>query len=228
MVMAKGNGRRLGVGLCLSVGLAVGGFFALKYSPLARVSTDMHGRTMQGRFWFGLRDVSFGLSGEPVTTPVTDWSFANKARTVKVQSRPWWLIPYTINTSIGATPDGKRIYLFSDYLAPAPGATDYRDRFPEARGWNRNIVRDPRIRVQIDGRIFEFLAYPLTDPAEIEEGRAAILRRSPALQKDLEVPEADRPRMYIMRLFPRWDVSAVIDAHARAGNGLALIENSAR
>ncbi len=203
--------------------ILVGGFFALKWSPLARVSVDMHGRTQQGRPWFGLRDVTFGLSGTLVTAPVADWSFANSAGTVQVRTTPWWRIPYTVRTSIAATPGGQRLYLFSDYLAPAPGREDLRGRFPDARGWNRNVLRDPRVRVKIGERLFDFLAYPLTDPGEIEEARAAFLANAPGLRAEQEGPEADRPRMYIVRLLPRWDVAAIREAHARAGNGLALL-----
>jgi hypothetical protein len=220
----KRETRRVGIALAIVVALLVGGFCALKWSPLAAVSTDMHGRAMQGRFWFGLRDVGFGLSGTLVTTPVSDWSFANAVATVQVQTRPWWLIPYTVRTSIAASPDGQRLYLFSDYLAPAPGRPDLRERFPEGRQWNRAIMRDPRVRVKIGDRLFDFLAYPLTDVAEIEVGRAAILSKSTALQRDVEAPAGDRPRMYIVRLFPRWDASAIVAAHARAGSGLALVK----
>ena len=50
---------------------------------LARVGLDMHSQAQQGRPWFGLRDVGFSLSGEPVTTPVSDWSFASRANGVR-------------------------------------------------------------------------------------------------------------------------------------------------
>jgi hypothetical protein len=204
------------------------GIIALRQSPLARVGVDMHGRVQQGRPWFGLHDVGFGLDGESVTTPVADWSFVNAARSVKIQVTPWWGIPYTLNTAIAASQDGARVYLFSDYLAPAPGRDDLRGQFPVARGWNRHILRHPRIRVQVSRRVFEFLAYPLTDETEIESARAAFLANSPMLAREQAGPEADRPRMYIVRLIPQWGVAAVRDAHARAANGLDYLATHPR
>ena len=165
--------KRVGIGVGVVLVVLVAGILALRQSSLARVGLDMHSQAQQSRPWFGLADVGFGLSGELVTTPVSDWRFASRAFGVKVQVTPWWRIPYTINTAIAASFDGKRIYLVSDYFAPAPGEEDLRGRFPDARNWNRHILRDPRIRVQIGDRIFEFLAYPLTDPEEIESARAA-------------------------------------------------------
>ena len=213
--------KRVGIGVGVVVVVLMAGVLALRQSSFARVGLDMHSQAQQGRVWFGLRDVGFGLSGEPVTTPVSDWSFASRASGVKVQVTPWWRIPYTINTAIAASFDGQRLYLVSDYFAPAPGREDLRGRFPEARGWNRHILRDPRIRVQIGDQIFDFLAYPLTDPAEIESARAAFLGTVPQVREQIEGPEEVRPRIYVVGLVPRWDVAAVRDGHARAANGLA-------
>jgi hypothetical protein len=213
--------KRVGIGVGVVVVLLVGGVLALRQSSLARVTLDLDSQAQQSRPWFGLRDVGFGLSGELVTMPVSDWSFATRPTGVRVQVTPWWRIPYTIVTAITASVDGRKIYLVSDYFAPAPGKEDLRGRFPEARNWNRHILRDPRIRVQIGNRIFQFLAYPLTDPAEIELARAAFLAQVPSVRKQIEGPEAVRPRIHVIGLVPRWDVAAVRAAHARAGDGLA-------
>jgi hypothetical protein len=93
---------RLWIGLLLIVVVAaIGGFFALKRSPFAAPTA-----AMQGRAFFGLRDVGFGLSGTLVTTPVTDWSFVNKdGQSVQIETRPWFLIPYTVRVAIAATPE---------------------------------------------------------------------------------------------------------------------------
>ena len=215
--------KRVGIGVGAVVVVLLAGVLALRQTSLARVGLDRHSQAQQSRIWFGLADVGFGLSGDLVTTPVSDWRFASRAAGVKVQVTPWWRIPYTINTAIAASFDGQRIYLVSDYFAPAPGEEDLRGRFPEARNWNRHILRDPRIRVQIDDRIFEFLAFPLTDPEEIESARAAFMAIVPSVREQLEGPEAVRPRIHVIGLVPRWDVAAVRDAHARAADGLAFL-----
>jgi hypothetical protein len=212
--------KRVGIGIGVVVVLLVAGVVAFRQSSMARVGTDPYHQHQQGHVWFGLSDVGFGLSGDVITTPVADWSFASRAAGVKVQVTPWWRIPYTVNTSIVASRDGKRIYLVSDYFAPAPGREDLRGRFPEARGWNRHILRDPRIRVQIGDRgVYEFLAYPLTDPEEIESVRTAFLSLVSEVREQMEGPEALRPRIYVVGLIPRWDVAAVREAHAKAGYG---------
>ena len=38
------------------------------------------------------------LKGELVTTPVADWSFAEKQQTVKVQTNTWYLLPHSVTT----------------------------------------------------------------------------------------------------------------------------------
>jgi hypothetical protein len=216
--------KRVGIGIVVVIVLLVAGVMALRQTSRAKMGLDLFHQAQQSRPWFGLADVGFGLSGDVVTTPVADWKFASRPYGVKVQITPWWRIPYTINTAIAASLDGKRIYLVSDYFAPAPGEEDLRGRFPDARNWNRHILRDPRIRVQIGDRgIFEFLAYPLTDPAEIESARAAFLGTVPSVKAQIEGPEAVRPRIHVIGLIPRWDVAAVRDAHARAADGLAYL-----
>ncbi len=212
--------KRVGIVAGVVVVALVAGVLILRQTSLARVDLSAHTREQQGRPWFGLRDVGFGLSGTVVTTPVADWRFAARAAGVKVQVTPWWRIPYTINTSIVASEDGKRLYLVSDYFAPAPGREDLRGRFPEARGWNRHILRDPRIRIQIgDEGIYEFLAYPLTDPEEIEAVRTAFLPLVPNVREQVEGPIETRPRIYAIGLVPRWDVASVREGHAKAGYG---------
>jgi hypothetical protein len=111
----------------------------------------------------------------------------------------------------------------SDYLPPEPGRPDMRGRFPEARAWNRNILRDPRIRLKVGDRLFNCLVYPVTDVAEIEIARGAFLSKSRGFVAEQQRPEAERPRMYTFRVIPQWDTDAVVSAHARAGSGLALV-----
>ena len=108
-------------------------------------------------------DLGFWLSGDPVTTPVADWSFTDAIPTVQIETRTWYLLPHFVRTDIAR--NDARLYLFSEYFAPRPGQPDHRDEFPSARFWNRMVVRDPRIRVKIGNQVFEMRAYPLTDPS---------------------------------------------------------------
>lgn len=96
------------------------------------------------------------LTGRLVTAPVTDWSFSDQYHTVYVQTRAWYGLPHSVTTTVTAY-DG-HLYLTSVYR---PGL-----RFPDDRLWNKNILRDPRVRVKIGDRVFDGTATPVTDPAE--------------------------------------------------------------
>ena len=96
-------------------------------------------------FGYEPRDESPGLrvTGEVMTEPVTSWSFTDDFREIVVQTRSRYLIPHSVTTYC-VVYDGN-LYLFSAYYQ---GGT-----FPDARAWNRNVVRDPRVRLKIDGRL---------------------------------------------------------------------------
>ena len=148
-------------------------------------------------------DLGFWLTGDSVTTPVTDWSFTDAAETIQVETHTWYLIPHFIRTFIAR--NDSRLYLFSEYFAPAPGQPDLRDDFPEARFWNRMVVRDPRIRVKIGGRVFQMRAYPITDENEKAAAQEAFLAKYPDVKKQQAIPEARRPRLHFFRLEPVWN-----------------------
>lgn len=141
------------------------------------------------------------LAGDLVTTPVTDWSFTDALQNIVVETRTWYFIPHSVHTYIAR--NNGQLYLFSDYLAPKPGQPDLRDRFPEARFWNRNVVRDPRIRLKIGNRLFEERAYPLTEPSEIAVARQAFLGKYADLRAQQTWEESRRPKMHFFRLEPR-------------------------
>ncbi len=157
------------------------------------------------RNFVGLNRGDFGLwlSGELITTPVTDWSFTDAVPTIQMETRTPYLIPHFVRTYIAR--NEAQLYLFSEYFAPEPGQPDPRDHFPEARFWNRMVVRDPRIRVKIGSRLFEMRAYPLTDPSEIAVAREAFLKKYPDVTRLQALPESRRPRLYFFRLQPGWN-----------------------
>lgn len=148
-------------------------------------------------------DLGLWLTGDLVTTPVTDWSFTDAFPNVQIETRTWYLIPHSVRTFI-ARNDGQ-VYLFSEYFAPEPGQPDLRDRFPEARFWNRMVVRDPRIRVKIGNRLFKMRAYPLTDSSGMEVARQAFLSKYPEIRGQDALPESQRPRWHFFRLEPGWE-----------------------
>jgi hypothetical protein len=151
-------------------------------------------------------DLGFWLSGDPATLPVTDWSFIDAIPTVQIETRTWYLLPHFVRTDIAR--NGAQLYLFSEYFAPKPGQPDHRDEFPNARFWNRMVVRDARIRVKIGNRVFEMRAYPLTDPGEMAVARQAFLNKYADVRKEQESPESRRSKLYFFKLEPGWGGSS--------------------
>jgi hypothetical protein len=145
----------------------------------------------------------FWLHGNLVNTPITDWSFTDAIPTIQVETRTWYFLPHFVRTYIAR--DGTQLYLFSEYFAPKPGQPDYRDDFPNARFWNRMVVRDPRIRVKIGNRLFRMRAYPLTDSREVALARQAFLSKYDDVKQMQELPKSQRPRLHFFRLEQGWN-----------------------
>jgi len=100
------------------------------------------------------------LTGDRVTESVTDWSFTDEHPEIFVQTRTPYLIPHSVTTYC-AFYNGD-LYLFSAYYQGG--------EFPDQRGWNRNVMRDPRIRLKIGDRVFDQTVSHVTDA----ETRAAV------------------------------------------------------
>ncbi len=109
---------------------------------------------------FEPRDGSPGLwvTGKVVTTPVTDWSFTEAVEEIFVETRTWYYIPHSVNTYCSIYDD--ELYLFSAYYQGGD--------FPENRYWNRNVMRDPRVRLKIGNQLFDRTLSWVTDETERE------------------------------------------------------------
>jgi len=90
------------------------------------------------------------LAGSVVEEPVDDWSPVDAIKVIQIETRPE--APYSVSTWLTRIDDG--IYVF---------AAD--DESP----WVRNIGEDPRVRIRIEGRIYERRAVGV---AEFETKRA--------------------------------------------------------
>ena len=148
-------------------------------------------------------NLGFRLAGDLVKSPVTDWSFTDSIPTIQIETRTWYLLPHVIRTYIAR--NDEELFLFSEYFAPKPGQPDHRDEFPNARFWNRMVVRDPHIRVKIGNRLFEMRAYPLEDSGQVAVAREAFLSKYPDVRHGQEVAESQRAKLYFFRLEPGWN-----------------------
>ena len=114
------------------------------------------------------------LSGEVVHKPVTNWDWVNQVNdpirknTIMLETRTWYGVPHSV--TINLTPRGDKLYI---------GGTeqDFRleKEFPYSKAWWANIVRDPRVRMKIGGKIYEMTVVLITDRSEA----AQLLARNP-------------------------------------------------
>ena len=132
------------------------------------------------------------LSGDLGEAAVSDWSFTDEFSEIFVETRTWYGVPHSV-TTVCVAHDGA-LYVPSVYFEGG--------EFPDARFWNRNVVRDPRVRLKIGERIFEREAVLVEDSAEWNAVMAAFGRKS-SFWKDLaEQPESERPEIIFFRMDP--------------------------
>lgn len=97
------------------------------------------------------------LTGEIAEEAGGDWSFTDAHREIAIETRTPWLIPHSV-TIVCAANEG-RFFV---------GA-----RNPEGKRWVANVDRDPDVRLQIEGRIYEQRLVPLEDDQDQATARAA-------------------------------------------------------
>jgi hypothetical protein len=94
------------------------------------------------------------LTGDLVTTPVTDWSFVDQVPNIKLQTRSSFLLPHSV--TINCLAYNGQFYVSSTHPAGAP------------RSWNANVMRDPHVRIKIGDKLYDRTLVLVTDPAEKE------------------------------------------------------------
>jgi hypothetical protein len=159
-----------------SVGLACGVFAALYRA--GAIEPTPEGRP-------GLK-----LAGDVVREPVTDWGFADADDLVELETNAPWGLAHSVTVVCAST--GANLYVPSVYLEGGG--------WPEARRWNRNVVADPRVRIRIDGKIYERRAALVTDEAERAAVFAAFAQKYEAWAKWRALPSAERPNIAFVRL----------------------------
>ena len=116
------------------------------------------------------------LSGEVVKEPIDNWdwvldvSHPERGNTIMLETQTWYGIPYSV--TILPTPRGDKMYI-------GGSARDARLArvFPNYKQWWANVENDPRVRLKIDGKIYEMTAALVHNPVELAEelGRDAII-----------------------------------------------------
>ncbi|HEX5228357.1 MAG TPA: hypothetical protein VFW44_11630 [Bryobacteraceae bacterium] len=129
------------------------------------------------------------LSGTVVTTPVTDWSFANQYQTDKLQTRTWYLIPHSVTT--GHIVNNGQLYITSFFPAGMP--------FPQGKSWVKNVMRDPHVRLKFGDNLYDCVLSPVTDPNE----RAAVLGPRAKQNPQLLAENPNGPVMHLFHVLPQ-------------------------
>jgi hypothetical protein len=114
------------------------------------------------------------LKGDPVTTPVIDWSYTDSIHDVEIQTNTWYLLPHSV--TINCVSYKGQLYLASFYPA---GVT-----YPHGRSWNQNIARDPHVRLKVGDQLYDRTLALVTDSAEQEAVKEARAKKYP----DVKLP----------------------------------------
>ena len=114
------------------------------------------------------------LKGEPVTTPVSDWSFTDQIPQIKIQTQTPFLLPHSVIIWCA-------VYNGNLYV------TSYR-----GRQWVEDIIREPRVRLKIADRVFDRTLSVVDDPAE----KAAVLQAKGRKYPQWKVPSVSESTVF--------------------------------
>ena len=126
------------------------------------------GRTARPGLW---------LTGEVVDEPVTNWDWVNqvndpiRGNTIMLETRTWYGVPHSV--TINLVPRGDKLY-----VSGSEQGSRLQKEFPNSKSWWANIERDPRVRMKIDGKIYEMTVALIADRAEVAQliGRDPVTR----------------------------------------------------
>ena len=116
----------------------------------------------------------FWLTGEVVTEAVTNWDFINqvnhpvRGNSIMLETQTWYGVPHSV--TVNAVPRGDELYLSGSAQGERLEA-----EFPYNKAWWANIERDPRVRIKIDGKIYEATVALVQDRNEV----AQLIGRNP-------------------------------------------------
>jgi hypothetical protein len=111
------------------------------------------------------------LSGELISTPVTDWTFTDDHSLIAVETRP--AAPHSV-TTVCFTHEGA-LYV------PAQGAS--------AKSWPHYAVSNPRARILVDGKIYPVRATRVEDTTQVPTMLAAARAKYDFISDAGEIPD---------------------------------------
>ncbi len=108
------------------------------------------------------------LTGEVINEAVTNWDFINqvnhpvRGNSIMLETQTWYGIPHSV--TVNAVPRGAELYLSGSAQGDRLEAG-----FPKNKAWWANIERDPRIRMKIDGKVYEATVALVQDRNEVSQ-----------------------------------------------------------
>ena len=138
------------------------------------------------------RRAGLRLSGEVVTEAINDWSFSDKYQEIYLETQTWYVIPHSVTTVCAGL--GEKLYVPTIYFEGG--------KWPD-KVWNSNVDSDPRVRLEMGGKIYEREAVVVEDPAEAQDALKALAAKYPFWQEQLSKPESERPDLALVRMDPR-------------------------
>jgi len=168
--------RAIKIGLLVVAGLVVVALVTLRVVGLEPPYVDpgseqfvKSGRTTWPGLW---------LTGEVVREPVTNWDWVNQVNdpirknTIMLETQTWYGVPHSVTINLTVI-DGK------PYIGGSEQDFRLEKEFPYSKAWWTNIVRDPRVRMKIGGKIYEMMVVLITDRSEV----AQLLGRNPVTKE---------------------------------------------
>lgn len=167
--------RAMKVGLLLVGALVVGSLLTLRVTGLepqyinpGSAEFAERGRTSSPGLW---------LTGEVVGEAVMNWDWVNqvndpiRGNSIMLETRTWYGIPHSV--MINPTARGDKFY-----IGGSERDSRLEKEFPNSKAWWANIERDPRVRMKIDGKIYEMTVALIADRAEVAQliGRDPVSR----------------------------------------------------
>jgi hypothetical protein len=168
--------RPLKIGASVLIGIVVLVLFTLRLTGLEPADNGANSRP---GLW---------LPGEVDTSPVTDWSFTDRIPRMMIETRAPYLLPHSVTTN-SFSRDGQ-LYMTATY---SRGMV-----FPKGKFWTANVARDPRVRVKIDGRVYEMTLVLIADRAEAEAVLESKWQKYPEMR-----PKSQMGHIHVYRLFQR-------------------------
>ncbi len=158
--------RALKIGLLAVVALVVISLLTLRVTGLEPQYIDPrseafaeNGRSSSPGLW---------LTGEVVRESVPNWDWVNdvndpiRGNTIMLETRTSYGIPHSV--MINPTARGDKLY-----IGGSEQDSRLQKEFPDSKAWWANIERDPRVRMKIDGKIYEMTVALIADRAEVAQ-----------------------------------------------------------